>query len=692
MVAPTARRRIAGLGWAAAIVACGVLYSPQRLLAAGAERILRGADLMVTIDSRWAGSAYGGNYPVRIRAVNKGPTRNFRFAVSPLMPRELPTIERTVTVEQNATVQFTLSIPLVGDGTAGEFRVFEGGQEVPPLRTNLSFPSRGSAPVQPAMLAVSKENLDFKPFEAAVNTMLITAANTSTSMPGMRGAYGYGGYNSESYQQVDPSLLPESWVHYSGLDIVSIPLPVLAALPTAEREAILQWTHCGGTLVVGNVGAPAGSSTQLASILGIEAGEWTAADPNLHISLPSIPNEDGTVGPQVESHKWSDGADAFASRELMLGRVFAFERDPFVGSVRDWKWWLKSADANRWQWTTRMGCSSRQPSNDFWSFRIPGVGGVPVSAFLILITLFTIAIGPLNYFLLWRRRKLYLLVVTIPALAFVTTITLFGYAMVADGFGVKSRCQSVTLLDQRTKSAVSLSRTALYAGMAPSAGLNFSPDTAVLPIWAPGEGFEYGSIDWTANTQHLSAGWFHSRTLTQFLTIQHRGERGRIDLPVRGTGEKMPASNGLEWDVAVLVAVDADGRTWLGRSLPAGASTELAHVEPNEAQRALTEALADHESAVLAAEARNVNNLSTGETAPVSYSGMYGGYRNDLVNAQFSTGDLQRRIGELRTNRVDHLTSRPRSYIAILEQNPGIEMGLKRTTERAGFHVLFGTY
>ena len=675
----------------AAIVA---LLSPAMLFAGGAERILRGADLVVTLDSRWAGSAYGGTYPVRIRAVNKGATRAFRFVVSPLMSRELPTIERTVVVEQNATVQFTLDVPMVGDGSAGEFHVLEGGHEVAPLRTNLSFPSRGTAPMQPALLAISKDHVDFKPFEIAVNATLQASMG---STPGMGGYGGYGGYNSESYQHIDPSLLPQSWLSYSGVDIVSIPLPVLAALPTAERDAIVHWTHCGGTLVVGDIGEAPASSAQLTAALGIEPGnEWKGANPGLHNALPPNQPEGGMTQEAMQAAQrltWSEGADAFASRELMLGRVYAFSGHPFPSSAQDWKWWLKSADAARWQWPARTGIASRQPTHDFWSFRIPGVGGVPVSAFLILITLFTIAIGPLNYFLLWRRRKLYLLVVTIPALAFVTTITLFGYAMIADGFGVKSRCLSVTMLDQRTKSAVSLSRTALYAGMAPSSGLTFSPDTAVLPIWAPGEMFEYGGVDWT-NTQHLSSGWFHSRTLTQFLTIQHRGERGRLDVPAKGTGDRLPASNGLEWGAALLVVVDADGRTWMGRSIPAGASAELASVEPKEAQRALGEALTAHETAVREAEARNVNSLSTTtETAPVTYSGMYGyGYRNDLVNAQFSTGDLQRRINDLRSNRADQLTSRRRSYVAILDRNPGIEIGLKRTSERAGFHLLLGDY
>ena len=118
---------------------------------------------------------------------------------------------------------------------------------------------------------------------------------------------------------------------------------------------------------------------------------------------------------------------------------------------------------------------------DFNEFLIPGVGVVPVYAFLGLMTLFTLVIGPLNYLLLWRRRQLYLLVITIPSIALVTTFSLVAYAVLASGFGVTSRLLSVTLLDQGAKTAVSAARLSLYAGMAPSTGLAFPLESRGLP-------------------------------------------------------------------------------------------------------------------------------------------------------------------------------------------------------------------
>ncbi len=60
------------------------------------------------------------------------------------------------------------------------------------------------------------------------------------------------------------------------------------------------------------------------------------------------------------------------------------------------------------------GISLHEPNNDFWNFLIPGVGLVPVFQFQMLITLFMISPGPVNYYLLRHWGKLNLTVLTVP--------------------------------------------------------------------------------------------------------------------------------------------------------------------------------------------------------------------------------------------------------------------------------------
>ena len=78
------------------------------------------------------------------------------------------------------------------------------------------------------------------------------------------------------------------------------------------------------------------------------------------------------------------------------------------------------------------GLSLMQENRGFWRFLIPGVGMAPVNGFRVLITLFVVLIGPVNYVLLRRKRRLHLLLVMIPAGAALVTGSLFAYAMVND--------------------------------------------------------------------------------------------------------------------------------------------------------------------------------------------------------------------------------------------------------------------
>src|SRR5207244_731788 len=91
---------------------------------------------------------------------------------------------------------------------------------------------------------------------------------------------------------------------------------------------------------------------------------------------------------------WPVTGDAFSRIDYLSGQVFAFPANPFPGAAIDWAWWINSAKIHNLKWTTRNGLSSRQRHPDFFTFLISGVGAIPVLAFIILITIFAVLIGP----------------------------------------------------------------------------------------------------------------------------------------------------------------------------------------------------------------------------------------------------------------------------------------------------------
>jgi len=708
---------------ALAIVAVGTIaLPPAESLGAGSETVRRAHDLQLTVDSRWAGGADGGYYPIRIRLVNLARPRvlEFVFAGSGGSDARAPTVTRKIQVDQNATQQFSLSVPLVSRGSQGQLRIIENGRELDQLSQHVTLPdAKQDWFDRPSLLVISPSPaaVDCSKFEEAVLSLVTgggtgrTGAGMYLSSPSMR---------SNDFQAVGTQLLPESWIDYTALDIVAIPLAALEKMTAAARTALVEWTLVGGTLIVFEVGRPARESADLARLLELgnrapQAQVWRPADPALHrpvkvaadaesvLTVSSMrtqemtqeADESGGEGQAnatviANTPRWPVAPEAFSRLDLMAGRVFAFPENPFPGSPIDWAWWIHSANLQQITWANRNGLSARERHPQFYRFLIPGVGAVPMLAFVSLITIFAIVIGPVNYFVVRRRKQLYLLVLTIPVIAFVTSCALFGYAIIADGFGVQSRLRSFTMLDQNSKTAVSFNRISLYAGIVPSAGLTFSPDTAVFPIWPDESCLESGNVDWT-NAQHLARGWLRSRTPAQFETIAVRAERSRVEINSAGSGE-VEAANGLEWEIDRLLVKDEAGRLFSARKIPAGGAMKLA--------AAGAEDLAAFSASLSADELLPPPGTESFAPSPVPMmSGgrralRYWAGRESEPDSNFAGSRLETYL-KIVARPVESPNSGglpPRTYVAVFSQNPGIELGIERTRAAAGLYVLMGSY
>ncbi|MCC7422995.1 MAG: hypothetical protein IT428_22190 [Planctomycetaceae bacterium] len=684
-----------GLAWAFSLTA-------HRGLADGREFSATRHDLRVGIDTRWAGCRHGGYYPIRIRVTNTGVPRNLTFEFKPQEHR-LPQVSRTVGIEQNATVQMTLSIPMVGVGNYGTLTLLNDGRALQGMSWDLSLPDLNfNEAIRPSVLVISPGNVDMTALESAVQARFNPTGSSS-------GRYGYSSSVSNDHQVVPPLMLPDSWLDYSGLDYVFVPLDVLNALPTGTRAAIIHWAETGGTLVVTKVGGTADQSEPLKRALGLESRAaafraWSPADVSARVKISLIPTEQiesaggggGSVEGQTEPARqvmaskftWPESGEAYQTLRLMQGSVVAFPKDPFSGSARDWAWFLTERPSDASNWPERHGLSSRRGNSEFLMFDIPGLRGVPVYAFLTLITIFALAIGPVNYFILWKRKRLWMLVVTIPAIAFLTSATLFGYSTIAHGFSVRSRTRSITVLDQNSRDAVTTARTSLFAGLSPSRGLRYSPETAVYPVWSnmPDEN---GGLDWT-DTQAFDSSWIRSRTRTQFVSVNHRTERGRLVIG-NSDGTSLPVENGFPWAIESLVLAGADGRMYVGGPIPAGAGTNLTLMtDPQTQLAALNEALSRYPLKFPEGAASINMNSSYNRYRGGYYPGY--GYDSGLGAVSFNGSRFEKLFASWRSTENAGPKLDARSYLAIFSENPGVEKGAEPVNEVAPTYALLGYY
>jgi hypothetical protein len=710
-IRPHLSRRFLG-ATAAAVALLAVLPAPGAL-GSGEERTTIGEDLTIRTDSRWAGGAEGGYLPIRVLLSNHGEPRNLTFEFEPDGVGNGVRVRRVIGVEQNASVHFTLSVPLV-DSRNGRLNVYDGARPLADHnKRSISVPSGLSSPSPPAMLVISPAIVDCGRFvDAAHQLMASTARAVSRGGPGAADA-------SLLAEVVPPSLLAESWIDYSGLDFVAISRYELEQIERPARTAILKWVQCGGNLLIFEVGSDAQALSRLdrlieapeqpagagaATVAG--TGAWQSAVPSERPTgaVSEAPTEETIAGIRIpvtgaagfgreKSSKpaagttkplerpWRSSKDTFRRRELMLGTVLAFAENPFPGSTNDWLWLCNSCGQQRWSWTARHGTSPHIGTRDFFKFMNPGIRSVPTVAFLVLITLFSVVIGPVNYVYLSRKKMLWLVLFTVPALALTTSVLLVGYSVAAHGFAVKSRIRSLTVLDQRQRTTVTMARLALFAGVSPSSGLRFSPDTAVFPVIPPTNDPTGGLVDWT-QTQNLLSGWLPARTRTQFYTVRNAEQRSRVEL--KALADKTAEfSNGLPWELEMILASDDAGRLYVGRSVPAGATVTLSEPAPQDLGE-FVELLR-----------RDAPALPAGfvEPTPIgrrSRAWMVSGMRSPSTD--FSSNFMERPIAQWNAQLPLKRGLAPRSYLAVLRQNPGVETGVPSTNDEMSLHLLNGYF
>jgi hypothetical protein len=696
------------LGATAVLLALLAAFSPPAAFGSGDERTTVSEDLTIRTDCRWAGGAEGGYLPIRVLVSNHGEPRNLTFEFEPDGVGNAVRVRRVIGVEQNASVHFTLSVPLV-DSRNGRLNVYEGARPLSDHnKRSISIPGFMS-PSPPAMLVISPAVVDCGRFVDAANHLTpATAGAIFRGSPGAADA-------SLLAAVVQPSLLPESWIDYSGLDFVAISRDELERLERPGRTAILKWVQCGGNLLIFDVGTDAQALSRLDRLIeapeqpagaGAGTGAWQSAVPSERPSgaIPESPTEETIAGIAIpvtgpagfgraKSSKpvagttkplerpWRSDKGTFRRRELMLGTVFAFGENPFPGSANDWLWLCNSCGQQRWSWTARHGTSPHIGTKDFFKFMNPGIQSVPTVAFLVLITLFSVVIGPVNYVYLSRKKMLWLVLFTVPALALSTSVLLVGYSVAAHGFAIKSRIRSLTVLDQRQGTTVTMARLALFAGIPPSSGLRFSPDTAVFPVIPPTNDPTGGLVDWT-QTQNLLSGWLPARTRTQFYTVRNAEQRSRVEL--KALADKTAEfSNGLPWELEMIVASDDAGQLYVGRSVAAGATVTLSEPAPRDLEE-FVELLRRDEPA-----------LPAGFVEPTPIGRSRRAWRGSGMRGpatDFSSNLMERPIGQWIAQLALKKKLTRRSYLAVLRQNPGVETGVPSTTDEMSLHLLNGYF
>jgi hypothetical protein len=193
----------------------------------------------------------------------------------------------------------------------------------------------------------------------------------------------------------------------------------------------------------------------------------------------------------------------------------------------------------------------------------------PVGRFLLIITAFTLVIGPGSIWVA-RRRGPAALLVTIPGTALVTCVVIIAYSLIADGFTVHGAMYSFTRLDSKQHRAITAGVAAYYANLAPGQ-VTFSASTVPISPWDDDREHFVADMAWRDGLT-LGSDFVPSRVYREwgFLSV----EPTRARLVLKRSADGWAVQNALGHRIAE-VAVSIDGVTWGANDVSDGGEAAL---------------------------------------------------------------------------------------------------------------------
>jgi hypothetical protein len=419
-------------------------------------------------------------------------------------------------------------------------------------------------------------------------------------------------YNQVHYFLQAPKLAEPwdtHWLGFSSYDGIVLQAAELRAAPASVRDALWRYVECGGALVI--------------------AGSYPVPVPW-----------------QRRRAEWA-GKGVVNSYYPGLGQCLVLPET----AVKEWT-------PQQWQEITSAWDRSGKPWENLRSlpdahrlFPVVENMSIPVRGLFILMLVFAIGIGPLNIYLLSRKKRRLWLLWTVPAISTVTCLAVLGYMLVAEGWRGQTRVQTLTVLDENTHRAATVGWVGYYTPMAPADGLHFSADTELTAQQAADPHVSRmqslpRTLDWTDGEQHLASGWVTARVPAYFTVRKAGTSRERLNLHWEKDGS-LSVVNLLGADVGRLWLADREGRVYTAESVPLNGQVTL----------------------------HPTGETLAGKSDPAALRRLYG-------------EDWLRHYDKLTAHPQDYLL--PGCYIATLGATPFLEEGLQGARQHDSRSVVYG--
>lgn len=215
---------------------------------------------------------------------------------------------------------------------------------------------------------------------------------------------------------------------------------------------------------------------------------------------------------------------------------------------------------------------------------IPGLQAAPVRVFLVMLIVFAVLAGPVNFLYLRRRRRMMFSLVTIPVLGGAFSLVLLGYTFWRDGWDTRGTEWSYAVLDQARHEAAAIGYRTLFCGFS-TADFAPSAETAWLSPMAQFGTDPRGTHGWAYDSDRgmLSGNLLPARVVTPLAVVTQGVRRERVMVQRQGEALRLHCEGFVPTAQEVLLR-DLRGAYWHGQPdalrvlEPADAERELARV------------------------------------------------------------------------------------------------------------------
>ncbi len=635
--------------------------------------IVGGRTLGFTTQLEIANENSAGYVPVKItfNAVGNLPTDRrliYRFQTVPdgqTPPQNGLTVDVPINVAQGTrTESFVRYLPKWSAGQALDIAILEDGRYLEDYDAAIGSAIRGH-----------RRTLEFLENEHLTNWVFISAEDKPVpkTVSELRDVLPQSFVSEATSNRVlDPSVgprlqaigqgdLPSDWRSYQRFDVIAIQTKTLNKLQTNEKafRALREWVLNGGAVLVFDAPSPQAILDQLnfhwtneasaTDQIGSVAREFYYY---LDLTHAELNNAINLMEPQVSRGSSYGVSTMGPPNQQIPAREMQMELKQIAQTPRlspaQWneQVWMQPAGAglvigirqgaaavpSRTHWTIaartlgarasptlRRGVDPLIGDGRFARWLIPGVAQPPVYTFMGLLTAFVILVGPIAYRRTAKIERSYLMFAIAPALALVTTLAMFGYGIVSDGFGTVVRVRQVTWVDGRSGDAGERVRSTYFAGVRPGDGLRFPGDAEVIGYpQGTGESWEdhnkltpqtIGKVLIRSDSQTFDSSFLPSRQQRQFIVHQPRNNVGYLSLtPDPDTTAAPKIESSFDFVLHEVLVRDDRGDYWFVDNLNSGRAQLSEAVDQKAASKLLGRLYNDHRPISTVRETRRQPN------------------------------------------------------------------------------------